>query len=145
MKVEYDAMAAGALLASGNLFHTIVRREVTSSFAVYSKGSLDSVATDLGDSCISALYTNISCPEYPVSDWRSAKWRGTPDDDTVLSSVCTSGCQASLKSWFNTVSSACAGKMLHEATPMRIGGFMWEGWNETCAMDPKTKKYCNGK
>lgn len=45
----------------------------------------------------------------------------------------------------SAISSACADKTLHEATPMRIGGFMWEGWNETWVMDPKTKKYCNGK
>lgn len=145
MKVKYDAVAAAALLVDGSLSPTLESRDNAVSFAVYAQGSLDRVADSLGPSCISALYTNIACPNYPVSDWRSAKWRGTPRDETVLPSVCTTECQASLKTWFNTVASACAGKTLHDATPMRMGGYMWEGWNETCVTDPRTKKYCNGE
>ncbi|KAK3315446.1 hypothetical protein B0H66DRAFT_481824 [Apodospora peruviana] len=112
-----------------------------SSFAVYQPLSLDGL-TALGDVCVKALYANITCSEF-VRTFMKPGYRGSPGDKEFTDSICTAECQASLKNWFDSVSSACAGKTLHDGVPQRLGGYLYEGWNETCVRDPKTKEYCN--
>lgn len=116
-------------------------RQELPSFPTYDVNSLD---PSLGDACVQALSTNITGCELYVQSFMQLKYRGSLGNTTLTDAICTATCESSLRNWFNSVSSACTGKTLNNAVPQRAGGFMWEGWNETCVRDPQTKKYCNG-
>ena len=143
MFIEWASFVPSLLLTGDSGWQFDRRADVPqSSFVLYQQASLD--ALGLGDSCTKALYTNITCPDY-VRTFLQLRYRGSPGSKDLTDSICTTTCQASLKGWFTSVSAACAGKTLHDAVPQRLGGLLYEGWNETCVRDPKTKDYCNGK
>lgn len=110
-------------------------------FSLYQADSLD---VGLGPSCINALVANIDCIDY-TRQFMQLRYRTSLENVTLTDQVCTGNCGASLKSWFDTVTTQCAGKSLGGAIPTKFGGYIYAGWNETCVKDPKTKQYCNGK
>ncbi|KAF2743764.1 carbohydrate-binding module family 50 protein [Sporormia fimetaria CBS 119925] len=112
---------------------------LSAAFTIYSADELD---VTLGDVCIKALSGDINCISY-VQTFMMPKYHGSLEDVQTTDSVCTTDCSASLSSWFKSVSTSCAGKTLGGAVPMKFGGYMWAGFNETCVKDPKTKQYCN--
>lgn len=110
-------------------------------FSLYQANSLD---VTLGPSCINALAANIDCIDY-TRQFMQLRYRTSLENITLTDQVCTGNCGSSLKSWFDTVTTQCAGKSLRDTIPTKFGGYIYAGWNETCVKDPKTKQYCNGK
>lgn len=127
------SLAVALVLASAN--------SALAGFAIHNAESLDS---SLGEGCIGALSTNISCDSY-ARTFMQPRYHGALENTTLTDSVCQAGCSSSLKSWFDSVSAKCAGKTINGAIPTTYGGYIWEGFNETCVKDPQTKQYCNGK
>ncbi|KAF2466137.1 uncharacterized protein BDR25DRAFT_237808 [Lindgomyces ingoldianus] len=112
---------------------------IVHGFVIYDSQKLD---VTLGEGCINSLSANINCADY-VQTFMMLSYRGSLENVTMTDTVCTSDCSGSLKNWFDSVSKSCAGKTLNDAVPMKFGGYMWAGFNETCVKDPKTKQYCN--
>ncbi|KAM0344969.1 hypothetical protein ACHAPU_006847 [Fusarium lateritium] len=110
------------------------------AFKVYDATLLSS--DNLGEECVEALGAEIAC-HIEVRTFMQRAYRGPLRSTSLTDKVCTSECSASLRSWFNSVANVCDAKNFDGGVPMKFGGFMWAGWNETCVKDPKTKKYCN--
>lgn len=95
----------------------------------------------LPDTCKNALTEIIACSnlttEYQAPGLQT--WLGTAND---TDSVCAPSCGKSLKTWFDSVSIACAGYEVNDALPTLLGGRIWDGWNQTCLKDTATGKYC---
>lgn len=94
--------------------------------------------------CATALTASIYCNNL-LSTYTTPQWAGSLGNITLTNSVCDSGCGSSLASYFNTVQSACSGYNITGAPPTMLGGYVWQGYNETCLKDPTTGQYCNGK
>ncbi|KAM6523085.1 hypothetical protein FSOLCH5_003704 [Fusarium solani] len=112
----------------------------SATFKIYNATTLEDA--NVGDACVKAMSADIACPAY-IRSFMQPRYRGSLGNVTLTDEICTGTCSASLKSWFNTVVSACAGEDVGSGVPQRYGGYIWAGWNETCVKDPKTKKYCN--
>lgn len=111
-------------------------------YRVWTTGMLDQLyGLVLPDTCRNALTEIIACDnrteQFQASGLRS--WFGNVND---TDSVCANSCGESLKSWFDSVSIACAGYQVNDALPTLLGGRIWDGWNQTCLKDPATDKYC---
>ncbi|TGO33454.1 hypothetical protein BHYA_0245g00070 [Botrytis hyacinthi] len=100
--------------------------------------------SDLGlpKTCVTALTTNIHCDDL-LANYTTPRWAGSLENDILTNSVCNAGCGSSLASYFNTVDFACEGHDITEAPPTILGGFVWQGYNETCLKDPATGRYFN--
>ncbi|KAH7191800.1 uncharacterized protein B0J16DRAFT_410583 [Fusarium flagelliforme] len=112
----------------------------SAAFSIHDATDLDS--KNVSDACVKAMSANIDCHGY-IRSFDEAGYRGSLGNVTETDEVCTSTCSASLKSWFETVISACANEKMGDGVPQLYGGYMWAGWNETCFKDPKTNRYCN--
>ncbi|RKK95856.1 hypothetical protein BFJ68_g14592 [Fusarium oxysporum] len=112
------------------------------AFRIYEAEDLE--AYDVSAACVSALSADITCNPY-IRSFMQPSYRGSLDNVTFTDQICVGTCSGSLRRWFDTVSKDCEGETLgsSNAVPMRYGGNIWAGWNETCIKDPKTKKYCN--
>ncbi|KAH7150722.1 hypothetical protein DER46DRAFT_512153 [Fusarium sp. MPI-SDFR-AT-0072] len=110
------------------------------AFKIYKTEDLESY--NVGDTCVKALSADISCHEY-IHSFMQPRYRGSLENVTLTDQICTGTCSASLRSWFNTVADVCADEDFGGGVPKRYGGYIWNGWNDTCIKDPKTKKYCN--
>ncbi|OBT80414.1 hypothetical protein VF21_00738 [Pseudogymnoascus sp. 05NY08] len=111
-------------------------------YRVWSNALLDSLyGPALPDSCRSALTEVIACDNrtetYQSGGIRG--WFGTINDTDI---VCAASCGESLKSWFDSVSIACAGYHVNNAHPALLGGRIWSGWNQTCLLDRPSGRYC---
>ncbi|RTE79638.1 hypothetical protein BHE90_005873 [Fusarium euwallaceae] len=112
------------------------------AFVIYDADDLS--GGNLGDECIGSLAADIACHS-EVQTFMRLGYRGSLASTAKTDLICTGACSASIRSWFNSVASNCEGKSFSDddTVPMKFGGYMWAGWNETCVKDPKTKKYCN--
>lgn len=109
-------------------------------FAIYDGSTFDN---SLGASCIEALATSIDCDPY-VQTFSEPRYHGELDLE-LTDSICSAECGSSLKTWFDTVNTQCAGKTVYGAIPVKLGGYMWAGYNETCSREPRPPlAYCNG-
>jgi hypothetical protein len=112
---------------------------VNAHFSVHDPSSLDS---SVGKSCAEALLAPVNCAPI-VQTFQQLSYR-TSLDVALTDSICTASCAFSLKSWFDTVSTQCAGKAVGGGIPTRFGGYMWAGFNETCVKDSRPPHtYCN--
>ncbi|KAK6700253.1 hypothetical protein SNK05_013051 [Fusarium graminearum] len=112
----------------------------SAAFSIYNATDLES--KNVNDACVKAMSANINCPAY-IRSFSQKSYHGSLGNTTLTAEICTSTCSASLRNWFNTVSSACANEKIANGVPQFYGGFIWAGWNETCIKDPRTKRYCN--
>jgi hypothetical protein len=109
-------------------------------FVIYDGSTFDD---NLGSRCVEALATSIDCDPY-VQTFSEPRYHGELDLKQT-DSICSSICGSSLKTWFDTVDTQCAGKTVYGAIPVKLGGYMWAGYNETCLRDPRPPRaYCNG-
>jgi hypothetical protein len=112
-----------------------------SGFSIYEQSWLSEL--DLPEICQTALSERILCDEN-VQDFSEPAYRGSIEDNTLYQDVCDASCGASLRAYYENVSRACAGYNVTGAPPTKVGGYLWEGWNETCYTEPSSGRYCNG-
>lgn len=105
-------------------------------FQIYQPDWLDGLS-GMTDVCLTALTAVIKCDDW-MERFEEPAYRGDLNNDTLTESICDPGCGASLKSYFGTVESSCAGYVLNEARPSKIGGTIWAGYNENCLQDTAT-------
>lgn len=99
---------------------------------------------DLPLGCKTALSQVIKCARYTTT-FSERRYRGSFGNSTLTDQICDPGCGTSLKSWFDNVSVACRGYNVTYAIPTKVGGTIWQGYNETCLKDTASGQYCNGK
>ncbi|KAF3492429.1 LysM domain-containing protein [Arthroderma uncinatum] len=96
----------------------------------------------LTPTCTNAVAQRIVC--HPLLlEWQSPSYHGILESKEITDSVCDKGCGESLKSWYDTVSLACLGQRITGAPPTILGGYIYQGYNETCLLDKDSGKYCN--
>jgi hypothetical protein len=118
---------------------TIGQRNFT-GFTLYDADDLEYLTS----TCITALTGVIKCDSYLLR-FQQPSIHGSLDNATLTDSVCDAACGTSLKSWFDTVSLSCSGQNITGALPTKVGGYIYQGYNETCLKDPTTGDYCSGK
>ncbi|KAK2846374.1 hypothetical protein FQN49_005788 [Arthroderma sp. PD_2] len=96
----------------------------------------------LTTTCMNAVAQRIICHPH-LLQWQSPSYHGPPDLKELTDYVCDKGCGESLKSWFDTVSLACSGQNITGAIPTILGGYIYQGYNETCHLDKDSGRYCN--
>ncbi|KAJ5613709.1 hypothetical protein N7528_007363 [Penicillium herquei] len=111
-------------------------------FYIWSADTDADFLTGLPASCKTSLTQLITCDSYSQR-FLAHSYRGSLDNDTLTDSVCDATCGNSLKSWFDNVSSDCAGYNVSDSAATKYGGQIWSGWNETCLKDTATGEYCN--
>ncbi|CAG8005098.1 unnamed protein product [Penicillium nalgiovense] len=111
-------------------------------FQIYD--SNDDVLSGLTSPCVTALTQNIACNLW-MSLWRQKSYHGSLYNDTLTDSICDPGCGVSLKAWFDGVQTSCLGQNVTGSVPTKVGGYIYEGYNETCSTDSTTGDYCNGE
>jgi hypothetical protein len=117
-------------------------RRKFSGFSVYQQPWLDDL--NLPATCKTALTQRILC-DGAVQDFSEPSYRGSIENSTLYQEVCDVSCGSSLRSYYDTVSRACAGFNITNAPPTKVAGYLWEGWNETCYTEPSSGRFCNGK
>lgn len=110
-------------------------------FSIWQPTELDGL--NFPESCQTALTRKILC-EDTVQGYDGPAWRGSIEDKKLYDEVCDASCGASLRSYYQDVSQACAGYNITGAPLTMDGGYMWEAWNETCYIEPQSGRYCNG-
>jgi hypothetical protein len=120
---------------------TIGRRHF-SGFHLYEPAWL--INYDLPKTCKTALLGTVLCDDF-VRSFNEAKYWGSLNEANLTESVCDPACGQSLKMYYENVATSCAGLNITGAEPTKVGGVMWEAWNETCVTDRTSGKYCNGK
>lgn len=103
----------------------------------------DLTGTRLSDSCKSMLSTTLQCDPF-VDEFRVVKYRGSLPDDKTTRTVCDQGCGVALGFWYHASQEACRDELLYDAPATIVPGRIWQGWNETCIIEPKTNMNCNG-
>ncbi|EEP79928.1 hypothetical protein UREG_04770 [Uncinocarpus reesii 1704] len=117
---------------------TTIGERMFPGFHLYENTTL----SDITQSCRTAVTQRIDChPLYET--WILPSYHGTLPSQEITDSLCDEGCKSSLKDWFDAVSIACAGQNITGALPTILGGYLYQGYNETCLKDPATGSYCN--
>lgn len=110
-------------------------------FQLYDLADLDGLTA----TCATALTQTIHCADYFLL-YQSPMVGRPIGNTTVTDLLCDSSCGTSLKSWFDNVASNCANQTIGGDTPPTLlGGYIWEGYNQTCLKDPTTGDYCTGQ
>ncbi|KAE8550127.1 hypothetical protein TMatcc_001204 [Talaromyces marneffei ATCC 18224] len=107
-------------------------------FQIYGADDLDGLVTT---TCQTALARTIRCPTY-LTMYMSPRVGQSTGNSTFTDLMCSSTCDSSLQSWYDDVSSSCANQTLDYADPTLLGGYTWQGYNETCLKDPSSGEYC---
>ncbi|TGO46551.1 hypothetical protein BCON_0318g00010 [Botryotinia convoluta] len=103
----------------------------------------DFVSTlELPNTCVTAFTASIHCNNL-LATYTTPQWAGFLENDTLTHSVCDPGCGSSLAFYFKTISSSCAGYNITGAPLAMLGGFVWQGYNETCLKDLASGRYCD--
>jgi hypothetical protein len=123
---------------------TIGERNFT-GFQLYKPES--SMLANLTATCKTALTQSIMCHKM-LSEWQRPAYHGLLESTHLTDEVCDKGCGRSLKNWYDSVSRVCVGQNITspggQGLPVRLGGTVWAGYNETCLKDPETDAYCDG-
>jgi len=132
-----------SLLAWVRGSQTVIGKVEFPGFHIWDADEDASSLTGLPDSCQTSLTQLVKCNPY-TKRLLAESYRGSLQNHTITDSICDESCGASLKSWFDNVSSDCAGYNVSDSAATKYGGQIWSGWNETCLTDPTTGEYCNG-
>ncbi|KAH9478590.1 LysM domain-containing protein [Psilocybe cubensis] len=99
--------------------------------------------SDISQGCTTALNATINCDPY-LQQLVSDDYYGSLNNATLQNSVCAASCGISLKSYHNTVASACANDpQPWDGVPaVWAGDVIWAAYNQTCLKDPTTGAYC---
>ncbi|CAG8407763.1 unnamed protein product [Penicillium salamii] len=117
----------------------IGQRQFT-GFTFYEEDTQSTFLSELSPICRTALTKLIDCDD-EVYMFQTPMWRKGLDNDTLSDLVCSPSCGKSLATWFTQVTANCAADEID--IPFNLqGGNAWAGWNETCAKDAQSGKYC---
>jgi hypothetical protein len=103
----------------------------------------------VGKASEKVLTTEIDCDEY-IFEFTVPSFRGDlPEDLEMPDTICTDMCTDSLRNWYHKLSKECAEEdFMSDQYPtnyyLYLGNGMSSGWNQTCAKDAKTGRYCGG-
>lgn len=127
-----------------NSTNTTIGEREFAGFQIYYPES--SYIEDLTATCQTAMTQTIKCHEM-LQAWQQPEIRSSLEDKNLTDAVCDAGCGRSLKSYYDSVLSACQGQNFTVQAgvtfPARAGGTIWTGYNETCLRDRTTENYCN--
>ncbi|OBT82398.1 hypothetical protein VE02_09582 [Pseudogymnoascus sp. 03VT05] len=121
--------------------NTTIGKRTFTGFQIYELDWLSSLS-ELPNGCKTALTQVIKCHSR-IQEWGEPQYRGNLFNKTLTDSICDATCGASLKSWFDNTQIACKGYNAFDAVSTKVGGIMWQGYNETCVKDAATGAYCN--
>ncbi|KAJ9199434.1 hypothetical protein DTO164E3_4746 [Paecilomyces variotii] len=127
-----------SILAWVRAHNATIGQRIFEGFQLYDPSDLEGLTAP----CVTALTRIIKCDSYLLK-FQEAFYHGSLGNDTLADSVCDKSCGASLQEWFDTVSMSCAGQNVTGAVPTKLGGIVYQGYNETCLKDPGSGKYCN--
>ncbi|KAK2731146.1 hypothetical protein FQN57_003634 [Myotisia sp. PD_48] len=127
-----------SLLAWVREKETVIGEREFPGFHLYVNNTL----TDITKVCRTAVTQRIDCHSIYLQ-WQTPIYHGIFESDEITNVICEEDCKKSLKNWFETVEFACAGQNITGAVPTILGGFLYQGYNETCLKDTTTGKYCN--
>lgn len=119
--------------------NTTIGERLFPGFHLYENRTLP----DITKTCRTAVTQRIDCHSLYL-EWVRPTYHGTFFDGQFNQDLCDTGCKRSLQNWFGTVELACAGQNITGALPTLLGGYLYQGYNETCLKDTTTGKYCNG-
>ncbi|KLP22462.1 uncharacterized protein LW94_14568 [Fusarium fujikuroi] len=109
---------------------------------------LDSLETLISKACEKVLIAEVECDEYIRELTDPNSFRGETDEDMEMApTICNKKCSGSFQSWYQKLNKECAEEdFLSELYPPNYflfgGNVTSSGWNQTCAKDPKTGRYC---
>lgn len=103
-------------------------------FRVYA--SDDDLLSGLRTPYVIALTQNIACNIW-LSLFRRRPVHGFLYNETLTNSICDPSCGISLRRWFDGVTTSCAEQNVTEAVPTKVGGYIYQGYNETCFLDKR--------
>ncbi|OQE12254.1 hypothetical protein PENVUL_c001G06580 [Penicillium vulpinum] len=102
----------------------------------------NSTAVTLSDACLDALQGTVNCNSSLVNIAAADSFYGIDNETYVF--LCSDGCSSSLKSYHNSVSSACAGQdeawSGYPAT--YFGDVYWATYNLSCLAEPTSGSSC---
>ena len=112
-------------------------------FPIASKAILDGAS--INSECKSVLLRNVSC-DLSVQTLGGQFYHGSLGDASLTAEACSSRCAESLAFHHHRIVSSCGtDTVLSPGFPIvSLIDKIWGGWNETCVMDLKSGKYCNG-
>lgn len=96
-------------------------------------------------SCQAALGGIIYCADYFERTFNGPTVAHSIGNQTFTDAICDPSCGASLQQWFDNVETNCANQTIDGAAPTMLGGYIWQGYNQTCMKDPESGRYCTGK
>ena len=124
----------------GGANQTVGGRNLT-GYTLYTSDDLASY--DFSATCKTALTATLACADETMQ-WTSPGYHGSLGNATLQDQVCDVGCRTSLASWYQGVSTNCAGYTWSSGAPLEMaGGYIYYGYNESCLADSSTGRYCN--
>ncbi|KAK2695643.1 hypothetical protein QWA68_004076 [Fusarium oxysporum] len=118
-----------------------------SAIKLFEPGDFNPEDVWVGSACEKVLRTEIDCDKY-IFEFTVPEFRGQSSKDLEMAdTICSDRCSDSLRNWYPKLVKECAEEdFMSDTYPtnywLYIGNSMSSGWNQTCAKDPKTGRYC---
>ncbi|EWZ83358.1 hypothetical protein FOWG_13270 [Fusarium oxysporum f. sp. lycopersici MN25] len=118
-----------------------------SAIKLFEPGDFNPEDVWVGSACEKVLRTEIDCDKY-IFEFTVPEFRGQSSKDLEMAdTICSNRCSDSLRNWYPKLVKECAEEdFMSDTYPtnywLYIGNSMSSGWNQTCAKDPKTGRYC---
>ncbi|KAF5602152.1 uncharacterized protein FSUBG_7827 [Fusarium subglutinans] len=109
---------------------------------------VDSLETSVSQACKQVLTAEVDCDEYLRDLTDPDLFRGETDEDMEMApTICNKQCSDSFQSWYQRLNEECAEEDFgSEYYPPNLfiysGNVTSSSWNQTCAKDPKTGRFC---
>lgn len=109
---------------------------------------VDSLKPSVSKACKQVLTAEVDCDEYIRDLTDPHSFRGETDEDMEMApTICNKQCSDSFQSWYQELIRECAGEDVgSEYYPPNLfiysGNVTSSSWNQTCAKDPKTGRFC---
>ncbi|KAG7406624.1 hypothetical protein ACKAV7_014402 [Fusarium commune] len=118
-----------------------------SAIKLFEPGDFNTGDIWVGSACEKVLRTEIDCDKY-IFEFTVPEFRGESSEDLQMAdTICSNRCSDSLRNWYPKLIKECAEEdFMSDTYPtnyfLYIGNSMSSGWNQTCAQDAKTGRYC---
>ncbi|KAG5744292.1 hypothetical protein H9Q72_012610 [Fusarium xylarioides] len=120
----------------------------TSALQMMKPKDLNGLKTSVSKACEKVLTAEVDCDEYIRDLTDPDEFRGETDEDMEMApTICNKQCSDSFQSWYQKLTKECADEDFgSEYYPPNLfiysGNVTSSGWNQTCAKDPKTGRFC---